>query len=145
MPSPVAISALTAGAVGAALVFAAAPAVAETHTSMPTLYAMYDGGLCLSTINAKVNIFDDSDNVGIGYQTNDVSGTGSAGCGQSVEAVVDWHNLDTGATGTVSRRMFRNETNSLTITPGAGRIEIELTTGATHFPDASRITVDMHG
>ncbi len=142
MPSPAAVSVVAA--FGAALLCGAAPASAETHTGMPTLYAMYDGGLCLSTIDAKANIFDDSDNLGIGYQTNDVGGTGSAGCGSAVDTIVSWRNLDTGGNGTVSRRMFRNETNSLTITPGAGRIDIELSTSTTHFPESSRLRVDMH-
>ena len=102
-------------------------------------------GPCATTINAKANIFDDSNQVSIGYQTNDIAGTGSAGCGSSLVALVNWRNLDSGGEGSVSQHMFRNETNSISLAPGPGRIAIELTTLGTHFPEASRLEVVMHG
>ncbi|MFI9538118.1 hypothetical protein ACIG56_33400 [Nocardia fusca] len=145
MHAPAFVSILATGVVGSALLFQAAPASAESHTGMPTLSAQFDGGLCATTINAKANIFDDSNQVSIGYQTNDIAGTGSAGCGSSLVAVVNWRNLDSGGVGSVSRHMFHNETNSISFAPGPGRIAIELTTLSTHFPDASRLEVVMHG
>ncbi|WP_431941810.1 hypothetical protein [Nocardia grenadensis] len=145
MHAPAFASILATGVVGSALLFQAAPVSAESHTGMPTLSAQFDGGLCATTINAKANIFDDSNQVSIGYQTNDIAGTGSAGCGSSLVAVVNWRNLNSGGVGSVSRHMFHNETNSISFAPGPGRIAIELTTLSTHFPDASRLEVVMHG
>ncbi|MFF0488614.1 hypothetical protein ACFYTQ_06285 [Nocardia sp. NPDC004068] len=130
---------------GGALLVQAASASAESHTEMPTLSAQFDGGLCATTLNAKINIFDDSDQVALGYQTADIAGTGSAGCGSSLVAVVNWRNVDSGGVGSVSRRMFHNETNSISFAPGPGRIATELTTLGAHVPDASRAEVVMHG
>lgn len=125
----------------AALLSTPAPAMAETHINMPTVYTLATdgGGLCAGTLNAKVNVFDDSDAVNIGYQTS-FGGTG--GC--LTTAVFTWRNLDTGNGGTITNQVV-SWSYSASFKPGPGRVAVEMSTTSAHFPLSSRLEVVVPG
>lgn len=120
---------------GAGLLLNPSPATAEAHIPMPMVYtlATEGGGLCAGTVNAKVNVFDDSDQVSIGYQANF---DGSGGCATTV--MFNWRNLDTGAAGTITRHVVSWSYAEL-IEPGPGNIVVELVTTQPHLPPQSRV------
>ncbi|GAA5107270.1 hypothetical protein [Nocardia iowensis] len=137
-PDKTTATAVTATAViCTAVLLNAAPAAAETHTEMPTLYTLATeaGGLCAGTINAKINTFADSDQVSVGYQAN-FGGVG--GCATTV--VFTWHNVDTGTSGAVTNQVV-SWSYSASFRPGPGRIAIEMATTTPHFPQQARVEV----
>lgn len=115
----------------------AAPAAAEGG-SFQTIYSLTDGP-CVAQVDASVN--------GPGYpeHASFTVSTITFGFGScSLPVTLNWRNLDTGETGSITQIAngpghWMNDGRSALFRPGIGRFTATVTVGAAHTPDSGSV------
>lgn len=120
-------SLLAATAAVAVPLLALAPAATADSNPLNDALTLTSSGFCVGHVDFELVFGPDTPYFGL---ISALHGVGPC----SVEVAVHWHNVDTGATGTVRQRVYGTGGTQIRFDPGPGRITGTLTTDAPHKP-----------